>query len=70
MGYRTTLVLSGSTARDDLVRFAYRPDLVIDSIADLRDEATYAQAVGELNGVAAPFERQMSLGIPAPAAFP
>jgi NagD protein len=35
MGYRTILVLSGGTARDDLAAFAYRPDLVVDSIADL-----------------------------------
>jgi NagD protein len=35
LGYRTILVLSGGTARDDLAAFAYRPDLVVDSIADL-----------------------------------
>jgi len=35
MGYRTVLVLSGGTRREDLVRYAYRPDLVVDSIADL-----------------------------------
>jgi NagD protein len=35
MGYRTILVLSGGTARDDLAALAYRPDLVVDSIADL-----------------------------------
>lgn len=52
MGYRTTLVLSGSTARDDLQRYAYRPDLVIDSLADLCEESAYRKAVGEVNGVA------------------
>jgi NagD protein len=35
LGYRTILVLSGSTRRDDLVRYAYRPDRVVESIADL-----------------------------------
>ncbi len=35
MGYRTVLVLSGGTRREDLARYAYRPDLVVDSIADL-----------------------------------
>jgi NagD protein len=35
MGYRTILVLSGGTRREDLARYAYRPDLVVDSIADL-----------------------------------
>ena len=35
MGYRTILVLSGSTDRGDLANYAYRPDLIVDSIADL-----------------------------------
>jgi NagD protein len=35
LGYRTVLVLSGGTKRDDLRRFAYQPDLVVESIADL-----------------------------------
>ena len=35
MGYRTILVLSGGTRRVDLARYAYRPDVVVDSIADL-----------------------------------
>lgn len=39
MGYRTILVLSGGTARDDLVDFAYRPDRIVDSVADLCDDA-------------------------------
>ncbi len=37
LGYQTVLVLSGGTRRDDLVQYAYRPDLVVDSIADLGD---------------------------------
>jgi NagD protein len=35
LGYRTILVLSGGTRRDDLAAFAYRPDMVVESIADL-----------------------------------
>ncbi|MBZ0254823.1 HAD hydrolase-like protein, partial [bacterium] len=35
MGYRTALVLSGGTKKEDLVKYAYRPDLVINSIFDL-----------------------------------
>ena len=35
LGYRTVLVLSGGTRREDLRRFAYQPDIVIESIADL-----------------------------------
>jgi NagD protein len=37
MGYRTVLVLSGGTRREDLSRYAYRPDTIVDSIADLLD---------------------------------
>lgn len=39
MGYKTILVLSGGSKREDLANFAYQPDLVIDSVADL-DEST------------------------------
>jgi len=35
MGYRTILVLTGSTRSNDVHRFAYTPDRVIDSIAQL-----------------------------------
>jgi NagD protein len=35
MGYRTVLVLSGGTKREQISEFAYQPDLVIDSIASL-----------------------------------
>ncbi|QDV72070.1 TIGR01457 family HAD-type hydrolase [Botrimarina mediterranea] len=37
MGYRTVLVLTGTTSPDDLSKFAYQPDIVVDSIADLCD---------------------------------
>src|SRR5947208_16294625 len=45
MGYRTALVLSGGTSREDLTRYAYRPDFILDSIADLCDEQIYAEVV-------------------------
>jgi len=35
LGFRTILVLSGGTRREDLVRFTYCPDRVVNSIADL-----------------------------------
>ena len=35
LGYKTILVLSGGTQREDLVRYAYRPDRIVASIADL-----------------------------------
>lgn len=37
MSYRTILVLSGGTRREDLVSYAYGPDVVVDSVADLCD---------------------------------
>ncbi|HZN32208.1 MAG TPA: HAD hydrolase-like protein, partial [Pirellulaceae bacterium] len=53
LGYRTALVLTGSTRRDDLERYAYRPDLVLNSLADLNDEQAYQRAVGALAAEAA-----------------
>ncbi len=35
MGYRTVLVLSGSTRKEDIDNYAYRPDTIVDSVADL-----------------------------------
>jgi len=35
MGYRSILVLSGGTRQEDLVRFAYRPDVIVPSVAEL-----------------------------------
>jgi NagD protein len=37
MGYRTVLVLTGTTKREDLSRYAYQPDVIVESIADLCD---------------------------------
>jgi NagD protein len=37
MGYRTALVLTGNTRREDLERYAYRPDAVFESIAELSE---------------------------------
>jgi NagD protein len=46
LGYKTVLVLSGGTRRDDLARFAYRPDNVADSIADLNHTALLEELYG------------------------
>jgi NagD protein len=35
LGFKTILVLSGGTRREDLSRYTYRPDKVVESIADL-----------------------------------
>jgi 5'-nucleotidase len=37
MGYRTILVLTGTTKREDLAKYAYQPDMIVDSIEDLCD---------------------------------
>jgi NagD protein len=36
MGYKTILVLSGITKREHLTRFAFKPDLVVDSVNDIK----------------------------------
>ncbi|YCM42835.1 HAD-IIA family hydrolase [Verrucomicrobiaceae bacterium 227] len=43
LGYRTILVLSGGTAKDDLKNFAYQPDLVMKSVADIPDDLNFDQ---------------------------
>ena len=37
LGFRTVLVLTGGTKREDLDRYAYRPDLVISSLAEFAE---------------------------------
>jgi len=56
MGYRTCLVLTGSTKREDLVRYAYRPDVVLDSIGQLCDEQVFQHVVEGLVEVPEPEE--------------
>ncbi|MCA4899550.1 MAG: HAD-IIA family hydrolase [Bacteroidota bacterium] len=36
MGYKTILVLSGVTKRENLSRFAFKPDMVVDSVNDIK----------------------------------
>jgi NagD protein len=38
LGFKTILVLSGGTQREDLGRYAYRPDRVVASLADLHPD--------------------------------
>jgi NagD protein len=37
LGFRTVLVLSGGTSRADLSRYAYRPDVVVEHLADFTE---------------------------------
>jgi NagD protein len=36
MGYKTIMVLSGISQREDLKRYAYKPDLIVNSILDIQ----------------------------------
>jgi NagD protein len=45
LGFHTVLVLSGGTKCDDLPRYAYRPDIVVESLAD------YAEMLSENDGL-------------------
>ncbi|OHB51848.1 MAG: HAD family hydrolase [Planctomycetes bacterium GWF2_42_9] len=38
MGYRTVLVLSGGTKMSDLGNYAYRPDVIVNSVKDLIEQ--------------------------------
>lgn len=48
MGYGTVLTLSGGTKSQDLVRYAYRPDLVVESIAELLELEDLSQLIANL----------------------
>lgn len=48
LGFKTVLVLSGGTRREDLSKYAYTPDLIVDSIADL-DHVQLAAMFDEKN---------------------
>jgi NagD protein len=37
LGFHTVLVLSGGTSRDDLQRYAYRPEIVVESLAEFSE---------------------------------
>jgi NagD protein len=47
LGYHTALVLTGSTKRSDLTRYAYQPDLIFDSIADISHERLMEELVDQ-----------------------
>jgi NagD protein len=43
MGYKTILVLSGVTKREDLQRFAFKPDVIVDSVNSIQLPLTWWQ---------------------------
>ena len=48
LGYHTILTLTGGTRRENLTRFAYRPDLIIESIDELNVSRLYELVGAEL----------------------
>src|SRR5690606_34496245 len=46
MGFKTVLTLTGSTRKEDLVKFAYSPDFIINSISDLANEQRFNKIAG------------------------
>jgi NagD protein len=48
LGYKTVLVLSGGTGKSDLSRYAYQPDVVVDSIANLDTTKLFLEHVPAL----------------------
>ena len=51
-GYHTVLVLTGGTRREDLLRYSYQPDLVVESIATL-DPDTFSPSTWRAERAAA-----------------
>jgi NagD protein len=54
LGFHTVLVLSGGTRSEDLQRFAYRPEVVVDSLAEfgaMMEEAGWRSPWRPSNGV-------------------
>jgi NagD protein len=60
LGYKTVLVLSGSTRETDLMRYAYCPDKIVDSIADVTPHGLRAEFAPASHAVleARPHERK------------
>jgi NagD protein len=65
LGFHTVLVLSGGTRREDLSRFAYRPEVVVESVAEfaaMLDEADRRPARRPSDGArVGPGERPLAL---------
>src|SRR5262249_50591222 len=68
LGFKTILVLSGGTRREDLARYAYRPDKVVESIADLDHQELAREFAGpseEFTSSTARFSRNHRVLLPA-----
>lgn len=68
LDYHTILVLSGGTKRDDLPRYAYRPEMVVESVGEYAEmlranDGMPPWMTARKNGKAPPRERQPAPGL-------
>jgi len=47
LSYKTILVMSGGTKPEDLKNFAYQPDMILDSVADISEQLNFAERVSK-----------------------
>jgi len=66
MGYHTVLVLSGSTKPHDLTQFAYGPDKIVESLANLH-HAALVEELSEMKSESMPVNRISSVTLSAAA---
>ena len=50
LGYRTILVLSGGTAREDLANYAYSPDLILEDVSKIPENLQFRKRTGKAWG--------------------
>jgi NagD protein len=61
LGYRTILVMSGGTKLGDLGDYAYSPDMIVDSVADIPENLVFPEIPppnSTQNGSTSPSETQ------------
>jgi NagD protein len=62
LNFKTILVLSGGTRREDLAKYAFRPDKIVDSIADL-DHDTLSREFAS-GSISAKIETELAVEAP------
>jgi NagD protein len=68
LGFHTILVLSGGARREDLPRYAFRPEVIVDSVADLADflERSERRPLWQVQtGLPAEFDGRATVGLRA-----
>ena len=62
LNFKTILVLSGGTRREDLAKYAFRPDKIVDSIADLDHDALSREFAS--GGISTKIETELAVEAP------